>query len=195
MTIKPTEVPTTAPVVPTPEPTMAPPTESPVPPTIAPTEPTAAPVNTPTVKAGDTVTVSGLNYEVTSTSKKTVEYVEAKNSKKTAVTVPATVKVTVNGKKVSYKVTSISQKAFNNNKKLKKVTVSKNIKTIGKAAFQNCSNLKTIVIKSSNITKVGKNALKGTAKNLVIKVPAKKVSAYKKLFKNKGNSRAVVKKA
>ena len=144
---------------------MAPPTESPVPPTIAPTEPTAAPVNTPTVKAGDTVTV------------------------------PATVKVTVNGKKVSYKVTSISQKAFNNNKKLKKVTVSKNIKTIGKAAFQNCSNLKTIVIKSSNITKVGKNALKGTAKNLVIKVPAKKVSAYKKLFKNKGNSRAVVKKA
>ncbi|RKI40309.1 hypothetical protein D7V86_11730 [bacterium D16-51] len=207
-TVEPTVKPTTAPTAePTAEPTTAPtnapiaePTVTPAVPTEAPAEPTAAPV-TPTkapaqkVQKGDKVTVSGQKYVVTNASKKTVEYVAAKNSKKKTVSVPATVKVSVNGKKVTYKVTSIKNNAFKGNKKIEKITVSKNIKTIGNNAFKNCANLKTIVIKSTSLTKIGKDALKGTAKKLVIKVPAKKVSAYKKLFKNKGNNSIVIKKA
>ena len=198
-TIKPTVAPTaTATPASTIAPTVVPTIESTTEPTVKPTEapviPTKAPAEASKVQKGDKVTVSGQKYVVTNASQKTVSYVAPKNSKKTVVSVPATVKVKVNGKNVTYKVTSIQEKAFKGNKKLKKITVNKNIKSIGKDAFKNCSNLKTIVIKSSSITKVGKDALKGTAKNLVIKVPAKKVSAYKKLFKNKGNSSIVIKK-
>ena len=193
--VVPAAMPTIGPTVsPTVAPTATPTTAPTVKPTEAPVIPTKAPAEASKVQKGDKVTVSGQKYVVTNASQKTVSYVAPKNSKKTVVSVPATVKVKVNGKNVTYKVTSIQEKAFKSNKKLKKITVNKNIKSIGKDAFKNCSNLKTIVIKSSSITKVGKDALKGTAKNLVIKVPAKKVSAYKKLFKNKGNSSIVIKK-
>lgn len=206
-TVAPTANPTTVPIAPTAVPTVAPtivPTAAPVA-TVAPTkepvttpsaepeEPSNKPDGTNDIQKGDKVNVSGQKYEVTNNSKKTVAYVAAKNSKK-SVSVPATVKVKVDGKKVTYKVTSIKDKAFKGNKKIKTITVSKNITVIGKDAFKNCGKLKTIVIKSTNITKVGKDALKGTAKNLVIKVPAGKVSAYKKLFKNKGNNSIIIKK-
>ena len=200
-TAKPTTAPTAEPITtPTAKPTIAPTTEPSTSPTEAPSEPTAipaAPTKAPAekVQKGDKVAVSGQKYVVTNVSKKTVEYVATNNSKKKTVSIPATVKVSINGKKVTYKVTSIKNNAFKGNKKVEKVTVSKNIKTIGKDAFKNCTNLKTIVIKSTSLTKIGKNALKGTAKKLVIKVPAKKVSAYKKLFKNKGNNSIVIKKA
>ena len=41
------------------------------------------------------------------------------------------------------------------------------------------------------LKKVGKNALKGIKATAKIKVPAKKLSVYKKLFKNKGQGRRV----
>ena len=206
-TVAPTANPTTVPIAPTAVPTVAPtivptaatvatvaPTKEPVTtPSAEPEEPSNKPDGTNDIQKGDKVNVSGQKYEVTNNSKKTVAYVAAKNSKK-SVSVPATVKVKVDGKKVTYKVTSIKDKAFKGNKKIKTITVSKNITVIGKDAFKNCGKLKTIVIKSTNITKVGKDALKGTAKNLVIKVPAGKVSAYKKLFKNKGNNSIIIKK-
>ncbi len=189
-TVNPTTVPTVTPVA-----TVAPTKEPVTAPSSKPEEPSDKPDGANDIQKGDKVTVSGQKYEVTNNSKKTVAYVAAKGSKKASVSVPATVKVTVNGKKVTYKVTSIKDKAFKGNKKIKTITVSKNITSIGKDAFKNCSKLKTIVIKSTSITKVGKDALKGTSKNLVIKVPANKVSAYKKLFKNKGNNNIIVKKA
>ena len=189
-TVNPTTVPTVTPVA-----TVAPTKEPVTAPSSKPEEPSDKPDGANDIQKGDKVTVSGQKYEVTNNSKKTVAYVAAKGSKKASVSVPATVKVKVNGKKVTYKVTSIKDKAFKGNKKIKTITVSKNITSIGKDAFKNCSKLKTIVIKSTSITKVGKDALKGTSKNLVIKVPANKVSAYKKLFKNKGNNNIIVKKA
>ena len=208
-TSNPTTVPTAEPAVPTEKPATLPTTEPVANPTVVPTAmPETIPSDTPeeptspsskpetesNVQKGDKVNVSGQKYEVTNISKNTVAYVAPKNSKKTSVSVPATVKVTVNGKEVTYKVTSIKDRAFKGNKKIKTITLSKNITSIGKDAFKNCGKLKTMVIKSTKITKIGKNAFKGTAKNLVIKVPAKKVSAYKKLFKNKGNKNITVKK-
>lgn len=55
-------------------------------------------------------------------------------------------------------------------------------------AFNGCKKLKTIIIKSTKLTdkSVAKNAFKGLSKNTVIKVPKKKLKAYKKLFKKKG---------
>lgn len=197
----PSAEPTETPDVPS-EPTEAPaePTQTPdTPATDAPTEePTETP-DTPATKApavsnGDKVVSSSVTYKVTSTKSKTVSYQAVKNaSTKKNITVPATIKVTTGGKKVTYKVTAVSKNAFANAKKLQKVTIGKNVKKIDANAFKNCSKLTTIVITSKNLTSVGKNALKGTSKKLVIKVPKGKAASYKKLFKGKGNSSVVVK--
>lgn len=177
--VEPTEAPS---VEPSTEPTEAPATEAPS------TEPTKAP-STEATKApskGDKINVSNNKFEVSSKSE--VSYVAA-TKKDAAVVIPATVKV--NGKVM--KVTSISANAFKGNKAVKNITVSKNITKVGNNAFNGCKKLKTIVIKSTKLkaSNISKKAFKGITKKTVIKVPKKKVKAYKKLFRSKGLSKSV----
>jgi hypothetical protein len=145
---------------------------------------------TPTAKPGSKVTVSGVSYKVDTTSQVTYTAKKADTSK---VTIPATVKIA--GK--TYKVTSIAAGAFKDNKKLKSVTVSKNITKIGKNAFKGCKNLKTIVLKSKKLkaANIGKNAFAGISAKAVVKVPKSKVKAYTKLLRKKGLSKKVKVKA
>ena len=65
--------------------------------------------------------------------------------------------------------------------------------SIGKNAFKGCKKLKTITIKSGKLTKksIRKGAFKGISSKTVIKVPKKKLKAYKKLFRQKGLSKKV----
>ena len=170
-------------------------------------KPSAAPSVTPTARpsnkpqkttapaaVGTTLKDKSGSYKVVSSNKKqpTISYVQSSKTKTASVTVPD--KVTIGG--VTYKVTAIAPKAFANNKKLKKVTISKNITSIGKNAFAGCKKLKKITIKSTKLKSksIGKNAFKGTAKNLVINVPKKQYKAYKKFLKKKGNKTVKVKK-
>ena len=74
---------------------------------------------------------------------------------------------------------------------MKKVTVGANVKSIGKAAFKDCKNLKNITVKSTKLKTVKANALKGINKKATIKVPAKKLKNYQKLFRKKGQSSSV----
>lgn len=172
------------------------------------------------VPKGTTINVSAQKCKVKVTSSSatapTVSYIKSTNSKAKTITIPDTVKV--DG--ITYKVTSVASSALANNKKVTKVTIGKNVTSIGKNAFKKCTklktvtlkstslksigsnafygdkNLKTITIKSSKLTSksVGKNAFKGTNKKLTIKVPKKKVSSYKKFLKKKGNKKVTVKK-
>ena len=82
-------------------------------------------------------------------------------------------------------MTSIGAKAFNSNKKLKKVTIGANIAKISNNAFYKCRSLKTVIIKSVLLTKktANKTAFKGVNKKMVIKVPKKMKKAYVKIFK------------
>ncbi len=144
----------------------------------------------------------------------------------TSLTVPAT----VNCRSISYKVTAVGDKAFDQNKRLRKAVIGNNVTKIGKNAFRDCTSLaevtvgnkvtkilsgaflrckslnkitigtglkeigahafcldkalRTMTIKSTKLTKVGEHSMNAT-NNLKIKVPATKVSAYKKLFANK----------
>lgn len=148
---------------------------------------TTTTTTTSSVKNGSTQTVSGVKYKVLSTASATVSYKAPKNKKITSVTIPAT--VTISGKK--YKVTAIEASAFAKCKKLKKVTIGTNVKTIGKKAFYQCSKLKSINVKSKKLTKVGSSAFKGIHKKAVIKVPKAKLSKYKKLMKKKGQAGTV----
>ena len=130
---------------------------------------------------GTNVTISSGKYKVlkSNATSKEVAYIGTSDGKKTSVTIPATVKV--DG--YTYKVTEIAAKAFKNNKKIKSVTLGKNVKKIGKEAFSNCKKLKKITIKSSSLKSVGKNAIKNIDKIATINVPKKQLSKYKKLFK------------
>ena len=97
----------------------------------------------------------------------------------------------VNG--VNYQVTAIAPKAFANNKKLKKVVIPANVRSIGKQAFSGCKNLKSIIIKTPYLTKktVGAKAFKGIHKKAIIKVPKKQKKAYQQLLKSKGIGKTV----
>ncbi len=166
--------------------------------TVAPTAPstpkspaTASPSSIPTVVAteapnsgvsdGDVVTVSKMKYEITSATKNQVELKKPKDASAKQVTVPATVTI----KNRTYKVTGIGTSAFAKNKKLIKVTIGKNVKTIGSKAFYQCSRLKKVKIKSTVLKKIGKNAFKGIQKKATFKVPKEKKKAIKKLLGKK----------
>mgnify|MGYP002624010882 CR=1 FL=1 len=117
-----------------------------------------------TLSVGSTFTVGKATYKVTGAN--TVTYVKT-TSKATKITVPATVKQ--NG--TIYNVTAI-----------------------GKNAFKNATKVKTIVVKSSKIKSVGKNAFK--AKNLkTVKLAKKNFAKIKKLVKKAANSSVTIKKA
>lgn len=134
---------------------------------------------------GTKLTAKGASYQVTSAAEKnpTVVYKGSKKQK-ASVTIPDTVTID----KVTYKVTSIAANAFKNNKKLKKVVIGKNVTKIGKKAFYGCSKLKKITVKTTKLTKknVGRQAFKGIHKKAAFKVPKKKISSYRKVFRARG---------
>lgn len=138
-------------------------------------------------KTGMKAESSNATYIITSVKNRTAGFYRLKNKKKTRYTVPHTVKI--GG--ITYKVTKISANAFKNNKKIRKVTIGKNITKIGKRAFYGCQNLKNIIIKTTKLKSVGKQAFKGIHKKAIIKVPRKKYEKYKKLLKGKGQKKTV----
>ena len=130
-------------------------------------------------KVGTSYTVSGSTYKVTKAGAEVMVYKTSKAAR--SVTIPATIKA----KGITYKVTAIGTKAFNGNKKLKKVTIGANIKKISNNAFFKCKSLKMVTIKSVLLTKktASKKTFKGVGKKMVIKVPKKVKKAYVKMFK------------
>lgn len=139
----------------------------------------------PVVKGGCYASSGGI-YKVTSTGKKTVQFVKVDNTEAKAA-IPKTVKL--QGK--TYQVTSVAAGAFQNNKTVKEITIPAGVTSVGKNAFSGCSALKKITVKTTKLKSVGKNAFKGIHKKAVIKVPKKKLAAYKKLFKGKGQKKTV----
>ena len=160
------------------------------------------------VKAGDIVTAGGSKYVVLSadapafnfgamtgtpstsvngTGAGTVALKAAKNVK--SFKVPATVKLS-DGK--AYKVVQVNAKAFTG-KKIKTVTVSKNVKKLAKNTFAKSKAtkliLKTKLLKKATV----KGCLKGSKiKTIQIKVGSKKVNKkYKKIFNKKNAGKKV----
>lgn len=88
----------------------------------------------------------------------TVAYVKPAGKKSKSITIATS--TVLDGH--TFKVVAVSAKACKGCSKLQKVTISKNITSIGKNAFRGCKNLKTIVIKSTKLTSssIGSNAFK-----------------------------------
>ena len=162
------------------------PTETPAQ-TVTPTKnpnATASPTKTP-LKKNQTVKPvknnkksDAASYKITDVKKKTVTYSKTKTTSKKAV-VPDT--ITVNGTKL--KVTAVGASAFAGNKKIKTVTLGKNITKIGTKAFYKAKNLSQIIVNGNTIKSIGKNAFSGVKKNCKITVLAKDKKQYKKIVK------------
>lgn len=141
-----------------------------------------------TVQKNAVYTVSRLKYKISNadtSGKGTVVFTGAtdKAARKT-LTIPTTVKI--GGK--SFRVTAIGTSAMSGAKKLTTVKIGANIMTVGAKAFCGCSKLSNVTIFSTKLTtaKTGANAIKGIRSNCRFKVPASRVSAYKKLLRAKG---------
>lgn len=141
-----------------------------------------------TVQKNAVYTVSRLKYKISNadtSGKGTVVFTGAtdKAARKT-LTIPTTVKI--GGK--SFRVTAIGTSAISGAKKLTTVKIGANIMTVGAKAFCGCSKLSNVTIFSTKLTtaKTGANAFKGIRSNCRFKVPASRVSAYKKLLRAKG---------
>lgn len=90
-------------------------------------------------------------------------------------------------------VKTIGKHAFAGCKKLKSVTLGAKAQAIGAKAFYQCRKLSSIKITSKALKKVGANAIAGIHKKASIRVPAKKLKAYKKLLGKKAGKGAGVK--
>lgn len=138
---------------------------------------------------GTVFTAGKLKYKVTGTTpgKATVAVQGPKSKQAKSLAIPPQ----ISKNKVSYAITSVGANAFKKCKKLKAITIGKNVTAIGKNAFSGDKALKKITIKTTKLKKVGKNALKGIHKKAVVKVPKKKLKAYRKLWKKKGQKKSV----
>ncbi len=114
-------------------------------------------------KVGTKVTVGNYTYRITALTpkKKTVEvtgFTKKAKKKRNEVMIPASIKITSKTGKYkgtySFKVTSVGKKAFYNNKKIWKVTLGNNIRTVKKQAFYGCTNLLTLIFYDASKLKV-----------------------------------------
>lgn len=147
----------------------------------------------------DEVVVNGKSYKVTAVAESAFKDKRSLKSVEIGKNVEVIEKNAFNGCKnlsevvISSNVTAIQDKAFYKCNSLKSITIPSKVGKIGKQAFYGCKKLKEITIKSTKLTsgKIGKNAFKGVASNATVKVPKNKMSAYKKLLREKGLSTKV----
>ena len=154
-------------------------------------------------------TASSLIYRVT--GRQTVTCYGTSNSRLNRVVIPLTIKCTG----VTYKVTSVWTKAFTGKKNLTSVVIGNNVTTIGSQAFYNCKNLKTVTI-GTGLTRIGSQAFRNVkakcvitiksqklkavsskidqgVKQMTVRVPKAKYSAYNRLLRKKSKS-VIIKK-
>lgn len=143
----------------------------------------------PVPAKGKTVQSGSLKYTITKSASKdgTVTVTAPVKKTYTGITIPSTVKI----EGYTFKVTAVAASAFKNNTKLAKVTLGANLTSIGKEAFYGCKALKTITVQTKSLKSIGTNAFRGIYAKATIKVPSAKLTAYKNLFKGKGQSSSV----
>ena len=103
------------------------------------------PTDSPTITIGTKTTVGKMKYKVTKVNNNGTSEVALigtikKKSDKRFISLKVWNTVKIKGE--SFKITAIGNNAFRGYKKLKSVTVGKNVKKIGTKAFYGCKKLK-----------------------------------------------------
>lgn len=138
-----------------------------------------------------------LRYRVINAAKKQAEVIGCQKNARN-LTIPARVRASSTGE--WFRVVSIGNRAFKNNRTLKKVIIGASVKKIGKQAFAGCKKLKSITIQTKKLkmNAVGTGAFRNinakAGSTLKVIVPKKCLKTYKKLFRQKGlSAKAVIK--
>lgn len=131
------------------------------------------------VKRGSQMNINGIIYTITSIDKCTVECTGLENGNLTEVDIR---NVQLNINKDVYKISSIADNAFLNNKSISKIDMG-NIETIGENAFKGCqSGLKINLSNNSKLKSVGKGAFGSISTKNITYPKSKKLKAqYQKL--------------
>ena len=172
--------------------------------------PKAVPTSTPTpappssARVNTCFRVGNLKYRVT--ANQVVTCYGTTNSRVTKISIPSTIRY--NG--VTYRVTSIWANTFKKKSRLTTVSIGHNVSVIGKNAFYKCKKLKKVTI-GTGLTQINSGAFRGVKKGctitikslklkkvssridqsvskMIIRVPRKKYSAYKKLLRKKSKT-------
>lgn len=118
-------------------------------------------------------------YKVTNADIKNPEVSYVRSTDKNASIQRVPNEVVINN--VNYKVTKISDRAYLNNKKIRKLIIGSNITTIGKEAFRGCSKLKSITI-GKNVTIIEDKAFYKCTALTKITIPANVTKICKSVF-------------
>lgn len=121
---------------------------------------------------------TGITITISNSQKKEAVLTGAdQKHAKGKLTIPDT--LNVNG--TAYKLTAIGKNAFKNQKQLKTVVIGKNIKTIGENAFYGCGKLQTATL-GKNLTAIGNKAFYKCIKLKKITIPSKVSKIGKSAF-------------
>lgn len=124
-----------------------------------------------------TLVGNNLLYGITDDENNEVEVICPAKKNLSKVTIPAT--VTSDG--ITYKVTSIGNKAFYKNVKLKSVTVGNNVTSIENYAFYGCKNMSTLKI-GSRVSLIGASTFRKCTKLTSVTLPVSMNTLGKNAF-------------
>lgn len=175
------------------------------------------------ILTGSTYTVNHIKYRVTNAYDNQTHTVAVigttyKTTDRSFTRLTIASSVTIGGMK--FYTTAVINRAFKDYRYLKRVDIASTVKQIGAASFYGCSSLTTLVIGSGARTilqrafarcprlvtvvikspylsssAVGEYAFTGISSKASVKVPAKKLAAYRKLLRARGvPSKAVIRK-
>lgn len=131
------------------------------------------------LKNGATYQVADYKYKVIGGAK--VAIVGATDKSKKQIVVKST--VNIGGK--TCKVVEVANSAFKNYKKVKKVTIGKNVTKIGTKAFFGAKKLKNIKFQGTNMKKIGRGAWTNIEKQAVFQTKEKGIVKLTKLLTKK----------
>ncbi len=135
---------------------------------------------------------NGVRYVIKNAAKKTAVAEKGLN-KKTLKKVVIPSAVTING--VSYKVTEIKAKAFQNFTRITSVTIGKNVTKIGNQSFSGCKKLKTLIFKGKKVPAFVSKPFKKTPSKMNVKLAKGMKSKDKRKMKTRLVKAGVNKKA
>ncbi len=121
-------------------------------------------------------TVEGVMYHVTAED---VVEVEGAEADATSIVIPKEVEY----EEVTYKVTTIIEKAFSKNVTLAKVEVSEGVEKIGDSAFESCSRLESVIIPKS-VKELGQSLFSGCDRLAKVEIGCDVKEIDKNLFSN-----------
>ena len=88
----------------------------------------------------------------------------------------------------SSSLANVGKYDFKDCTRLESIALGKNLKSIGDSAFNNNRKLKSVSIKSTKLSKVGKSAFSKIYSKAKFTVPKSKLKKYKKLIKSNGKA-------